>query len=124
MSETPEISVCIPVYNVAPYLQQCIDSLMDQTVSVETEYIFVNDASSDECGEILRRNQALYPDKIRVLEHSENRGIGETRNTAIQAARAPYVGFVDSDDFTSPRMFETLYRKALEICFCPGGRAI
>ncbi len=114
MSQKPEISVCVPVYNVAPYLQQCIDSLMSQTVGVETEYIFVNDASTDESGEILRRNQAAYPDKIRVLEHAENQGIGSVRNTAIQAAKGFYVGFVDSDDFVSPFMFETLYRNATE----------
>lgn len=114
MSGKPEISVCIPVYNVAPYLQQCIDSLMDQTIDVETEYIFVNDCSTDDSGEILRRNQKLYPNKMRVLEHSENLRQGAARNTAMEAAQGRYIGFVDSDDFVSPRIFETLYLNALE----------
>lgn len=114
MLDTPKISVCIPVYNVEKYLQQCIDSLMNQTMETGIEYIFVNDASPDKCGKILQQNERMYPDKIRVIHHSKNQGLGETRNTAIKVARGDYIGFVDSDDFVAPQMYETLYKNAIQ----------
>lgn len=112
MIDKPIISVCIPVYKVEKYLQQCIDSLMNQTMKTGIEYIFVNDASPDRCGEILSLNQRKYPEKILVIQHKENQRQGEARNTAIKVARGKYIGFVDSDDFVAPWMFETLYNAA------------
>ena len=114
MIDKPIISVCIPVYKVEKYLQQCIDSLMNQTMGTGIEYIFVNDASPDKCSEILIQNERLYPDKIKVIHHKENQGQGGARNTAMKAARGEYIGFVDSDDFVAPWMYETLYDAALQ----------
>lgn len=109
----PCISVIVPVYNVAKYLQQCIDSLIAQTIADEMEFIFVNDASPDNCLEILRENEKKYPDKIKVIDSKENLYQGGARNLGMRQARGEYIGFVDSDDFVSPTMYEMLYEKAV-----------
>ena len=103
-----KVSVIIPVYNVEKYLQQCIDSLVNQTLN-EIELIFVNDASPDSCHEILQRNAGLWPELIKVIDLGENQRLGGARNTGIRAATGKYIGFVDSDDFVSKTMFEDLY---------------
>ena len=108
---TPLISAVIPVYGMEKYLQQCIDSLMNQSMK-EIEYIFVNDASPDDCLSILKANEALHHDVIRVIDSKVNLKQGGARNLGIDAARAPYIGFCDSDDFCGPEMFEKLYKAA------------
>ena len=109
----PPISVIIPVYNVARYLQRCIDSLIAQTISDKIELIFVNDASPDNCLEILRENERRYPDKITVIDSAENLSQGGARNLGMLRAKGEYIGFVDSDDFVSPSMYQKLYDKAV-----------
>lgn len=112
MNESIRISVCVSVYKTERYLQQCIDSLMNQTID-GVEYIFINDASPDKCAEILRQNKQIYFERIRIISHEKNLGLGEARNTALKNARGEYIGFVDSDDFVAPWMFETLYQNAV-----------
>jgi len=107
------VSVVIPVYKVEKYLQQCIDSLLAQTLP-SCEFIFVNDASPDRCPEILRQNQARHSDRIVVIDSKENLRQGGARNLGIRAAKGEYIGFVDSDDFAAPTMFQDLYEKAVE----------
>lgn len=110
----PSISVIIPVYGVEKYLQDCIDSLINQTFQ-DCEFIFVNDASPDRCIDILKKNQEKYPGKIRVLDSEENLGIGGARNLGISVAKGKYIGFVDSDDFAAPMMFELLFNRAEQL---------
>ncbi len=106
-----EVSVCIPVYNVARYLQQCIDSLLHQTLK-NIELVFVNDASTDDSLDILLKNQSLHPEKIKVIDSKVNRKLGSARNLGIANASGKYIGFVDSDDFVAPFMFETIFKEA------------
>ena len=103
-----KVSVIIPVYNVEKYLQDCIDSLINQTLQ-EIEFIFVNDASPDNCLAILLNNEKKYPDKIRVIDSKVNLKQGGARNLGIKAAKGEYIGFVDSDDIVACDMFELLY---------------
>lgn len=110
-NQKPKISVVVPVYKVEKYLQACIDSLVGQTIE-NIEIIFVNDASPDGSLKILRENEAKYPDKIRVIDCKENRMQGGARNIGIREAKGEYIGFVDSDDFVHPSMYEKLYEKA------------
>lgn len=105
-----KVSVIIPVYNVEKYLQDCIDSLINQTLQ-EIEFIFVNDASPDNCLAILLNNEKKYPDKIRVIDSKVNLKQGGARNLGIKAAKGEYIGFVDSDDVIDSDMFEKLYNK-------------
>lgn len=105
------ISVIIPVYNVEKYLQQCIDSLLNQTLE-QCEFIFVNDASTDHSPEILEKNRALHPEHIRVIDSKQNLRQGGARNLGLKAARGKYIGYVDADDFVHPDMFRELYQRA------------
>lgn len=104
----PKVSVIIPVYNVEEFLQDCIDSLINQTLD-DIELIFVNDASPDNSLQILKENQQKYPEKIVVIDSPENLRQGGARNLGIARASADYIGFVDSDDLVNPSMYQSLY---------------
>ena len=103
------ISVIVPVYGVEKYLRDCIDSLLKQTFE-DIEFIFVNDASPDNCGLILREYENKYPSKIKVIDSPENRRQGGARNLGLTIATGEYIGYCDSDDLCSPDMFETLFK--------------
>ena len=105
------VSVIIPVYNVQDYLQDCIDSLLAQSLD-NIEFIFVNDASPDNCLNILLSNQKKYPEKIIVIDSKENLCQGGARNLGIKKARGEYIGFVDSDDLVLPDMYNDMYNCA------------
>ena len=94
---SPWLSILVPVYRVAAYLDACIASLLDQAEE-GIEVIFVNDASPDGEEAILASWQARHPDRVRVVTHPVNRGIAATRNTLVENARGDYLWFVDSDD--------------------------
>lgn len=106
------LSVIVPVYNVEAYLEECVESLLAQTVK-ELEIILVDDGSKDRSGEIADRYARAYPGKVYSL-HTENGGQGRARNLALPMARGEYVGFVDSDDYVAPDMYEKLLRRAEE----------
>ncbi len=90
------ISVIIPVYNAAPYLNRCIDSVLGSAYS-DFEIILVNDGSTDRSPDICR---AYAENDIRVIYISqENRGVSAARNRGIEAARGEWIVFLDSDDF-------------------------
>lgn len=110
--DIPKVSVVIPVYNVAAFLPACIESCLSQTFQ-EIEFIFVNDASTDNSAQILHTYEERYPEKIRVIDLPQNRKQGGARNAGIRASRAEYIGFIDSDDMVSPDMYRQLYEKAI-----------
>ena len=105
------VSVITPIYNVERYLPECLDSLLSQTLE-DIEFICVNDGSTDGSGEILRSYAARDP-RIIVIE-KENSGYGASMNVGLDAASGEYIGIVESDDFASPEMFETLYQLAVD----------
>lgn len=107
----PVVSIIVPMYNVEKYLHQCIDSLINQTLR-DIEIILVDDGSPDKCGEIAD-DYAKLDSRIQVV-HQQNQGLGPARNTGLRVARGEYVGFVDSDDYVKPKMFEHLYQVAQE----------
>lgn len=98
---SPWLSILVPVYAVAPYIEACIASLLDQDVP-GVEVIFVDDASPHGEGRILAATQARHPERVRVVTHPVNRGIASTRNTLLAQARGDYLWFVDSDDTLAP----------------------
>ncbi|WGE65244.1 glycosyltransferase [Actinobacillus equuli] len=100
------ISIIVPVYNVSFYLKRCIDSLLQQTYT-NLEIILVNDGSTDDSGKICD-NYKIIDDRIKVI-HKENGGLSSARNIGIASASGEYIGFVDSDDWVTPDMFEYLY---------------
>ena len=107
-----KLSVIVPVYNVEPYLPACIDSLLAQTLQ-EIEILLVDDGSTDASGQIVDRYAQEHPDRIRCI-HVDNGGQGRARNFVLPLATGEYLGFVDSDDWILPEMYERLCRCADE----------
>lgn len=102
----PKLSIIVPVYKVEPYLHRCVDSILAQTFT-DLEIILVNDGSPDNCGKICDKYAEQDP-RVRVI-HQDNNGLSAARNTGLDAAQGDYIGFVDSDDYIHPQMYETLY---------------
>lgn len=107
-----KISVIIPAYNVESYIRRCLDSLVNQTYE-NMEILVVDDGSTDRTGKIVGEYVEKYPGKV-FLYSKENEGQAEARNFALAKATGDYIGFVDSDDFVSTKMYELLYREAEE----------
>lgn len=101
-----EISVIVPIYKVEQYLEECVDSLIEQTYK-NIEIILVDDGSPDNCGAICDR-YAEQDDRIQVI-HKKNGGLSDARNAGLDIASGEYVLFIDSDDYVSVDMVEELY---------------
>jgi glycosyltransferase involved in cell wall biosynthesis len=101
-----KVSVIIPVYNVEPYLKQCMDSVVGQTLK-DIEIICVDDGSTDNSLDILRE-YAAEDSRIQIIEQ-KNAGAGAARNNGMRYATGKYLSFLDSDDFFEPRMLEKAY---------------
>ena len=99
-------SFIVPIYNVEKYLPGCVDSLLSQTYD-GFEIILIDDGSTDASGQIADRYAEKNPDKIRTV-HQANTGQGGARNRGISMASGDYLLMVDSDDYVSERMLETL----------------
>lgn len=99
------ITVIVPVYNTRPYLVRCVESLCKQTYQ-NIEILLVNDGSTDGSG-LLCDGLASEDSRIRVI-HKKNGGSSSARNMAIDQAKGDFIGFVDSDDYVEPDMFEKL----------------
>jgi glycosyltransferase involved in cell wall biosynthesis len=107
----PSISVIVPVYNTEIYLKRCIDSIINQTFK-DIEIILIDDGSTDSSADICDQ-YAQLDSRIRVV-HQMNKGVSTARNVGLDLARGDYIGFVDSDDFIAPTMFETLLNLILK----------
>ena len=116
-----KVSIIVPVFNTAGWVSRCIESLLTQTLQ-DIEIILVDDASTDNSLDILRKYEQRYPQKIQVIHSKENLRQGGARNLGIKAARGEYLGFVDSDDWVDKEMYENLYSTATEansdMCYC------
>ena len=106
-----KVSIIIAVYNVAPYLEKCLDSLINQTLS-DIEIIAVDDGSTDGSSEILSR-YASSDSRLHILSKSHT-GVADARDYAFPYVKGEYIGFVDSDDFVDLNMYEVMYNKAIE----------
>lgn len=108
-----KLSIVVPVYNMAGgnKLKYCLDSLVNQTIS-DYEIIAVDDASTDNSLAILQEYESNYPWKFKVIQSYENVKQGGARNKGIDAAKGMWIGFVDSDDWIAPDMYEKLLSKA------------
>ena len=108
--KTPELSIIVPIYKVEKYLDECIQSILGQTFT-DLELILVDDGSPDACPQMCDA-AAEQDSRVRVI-HQKNGGLSAARNTGIDAARGNWLGFVDSDDFVAPDMYEKLYHAAV-----------
>lgn len=101
----PELSIIVPVYKVEKYLPRCIDSILAQTFG-DFELILIDDGSPDGCGRIC--DEYAKKDKRIVVIHQKNMGVSAARNAGLDIARGRYIGFVDSDDWIEPQMYEAM----------------
>ena len=110
-NQSPLISIIIPVYNVEKYLDKCVASVVNQTYT-NLEIILVDDGSPDNCPAICDQWQAK-DSRIKVIRQ-ENGGLSVARNEGLKIATGEFVGFVDSDDWIEPQMYELLLTALLE----------
>ena len=108
--DTPLISVIVPVYKVEKYLDRCVQSIVNQTYP-NLEIILVDDGSPDRCGEMCDA-WAAKDSRIKVI-HKENGGLSDARNAGMAVAKGEFVGFVDSDDYIAPEMFQLLRERMM-----------
>ena len=108
----PKVSIIIPVFNRSRYLEKCLDSVLNQTLS-DIEVICVDDGSTDDSLSKLQ-NYALKDKRVKVISLEKNRGVSVARNIGIENATGEFLAFVDSDDFLDKQFYEKLYNKALE----------
>jgi len=105
-----QISIIVPIYNVAKYLKRCIDSIISQTYK-NLQIILVDDGSEDEsiyiCDEYARRYSNI------VVIHKKNAGLGHARNSGLEIATGKYVAFVDGDDYILSNTIQTYYESIL-----------
>ncbi len=105
-------SLVIPVYNVAEYLQKCVDSVLNNDLT-DCEILLIDDGSTDGiCPQLCDEFAKKHPSLVRVI-HQENKGLGGARNTGLQAAKGDYVLFLDSDDTLVPHALSTLAERVL-----------
>lgn len=108
----PKVSIIVPVYNTENYINKCLSSLINQTLD-DIEIIVVNDGSTDNSQIIIDEFCKKYPNKIISL-FKENGGLSDARNYGLNYINSSYVGFVDSDDFVEPTMYEEMYKLGVE----------
>lgn len=119
-----KLSIIVPIYNVAPYLRKCVDSLLAQDIS-DYEIILVDDGSTDNSGVIadeLTANPQPLPKRRGVpmkVIHQENAGLSAARNAGVAKAQGDYIWFVDSDDYVEPnvlgKLIEQIERDNLDV---------
>lgn len=103
----PKISVIIPVHNGGKFLNECLQSVCNQTLK-DIEIICVDDASTDDSAKILS-SFAEYDPRITVITHAENTGAGIARNHGLEIARGKYISFLDADDIFEKHYLESMY---------------
>ena len=108
----PKISVIVPIHNVAKYIGESLDSILNQTIGHENlQVIMVNDGSTDESGEIIEEYAREYPNFICKHLSTKSGSAGKPRNEGLQLATGKYVMFIDPDDFYTEDACENLYNQ-------------
>lgn len=106
----PKISIIVPVYKVEKYLKRCVDSILKQTYPY-FELILVDDGSPDTCPAMC--DEFAEQDNRIIVIHKNNGGLSDARNAGLNIATGEYIGFVDSDDYIAPQMYEVLLKRLL-----------
>lgn len=118
-----KISVIIPCYNVAKYIERCFESLKNQTIGLEQmELIFVDDASVDDTWDKIKEIEKQYSENVMAIHCNDNGRQGRARNIGMSYASGDYIAFVDSDDWVEPDMFEIMLHEMInnnrDIVYC------
>lgn len=107
VQKMPLVSIIVPVYQVKEYIEECMESLLEQTYT-NLEILLVDDGSTDGSG-VMCDEYAVKDNRVQVI-HQENQGLSAARNTGLNQASGECVAFVDSDDVVLPDFIETLYK--------------
>ena len=110
MNNKPLISVIVPIYTTEKYLRKCFDSIINQTYK-NLQIILVDDGSTDNSGKICDE-YATKDSRIQVI-HKQNAGVTAARNEGLDIADGEYIGFVDSDDWIEPNMYEEMFENLI-----------
>ena len=114
MSEQPKVSVIVPVYKAEKYIERCVKSLFEQTLS-DLEYIFVDDYSPDKSIEVMQKVLEDYPHRkpqVKLIKHEINQGVAAARQHGMELATGEYIIHCDPDDWAELTMYEELYQNA------------
>ncbi len=106
-----DVSVIIPVYNVAKYIDDCVSSVCSQTMK-NIEILLVDDGSTDNSAEMCAR-WTEKDSRVRLIQQP-NQGVSVARNRGIEESRGKWIAFIDSDDWIEPEYLETLYKNAVK----------
>ncbi len=113
-----KVSIVVPIYNAEKYLEQCLDSIVTQTLK-DIEIILIDDGSSDGSAQICKKY--LLDSRVSYY-YKENEGLAAARDDGLVRANGEYIGFIDSDDWIKPHMYEKMYNAAKsndsDIVFC------
>ena len=109
MSDSPMVSLLIPIYNVERYLEECLDSAVNQTLK-DIEIICINDGSTDSSPDIIRRYMA-NDGRVRMIDKA-NSGYGSSMNMGLDAATGKYIGILESDDYLELDALEVMVAAA------------
>lgn len=120
MMRKPKISVIVPIYNVEPYIDECMRSLVTQTLH-DMEIICVDDCGTDKSMDIVRK-YADTDNRIKIIKNKQNSGIATTRNVGLDNSDAEYIMFCDPDDWFDvdmcKKMYDTITRDKTDIVMC------
>lgn len=103
-----KVSIIIPIYNVEKYIEQCIESVVNQTLK-DIEIIIVNDGTKDNS---MKKIEKYLSDPRIIVIDKENGGLSSARNVGLEIAKGEYIAFIDSDDFIELTMLEELYNNS------------
>ncbi len=114
-----DLSIIIPAYNCQNTIEKTVESVL-KTKNLKYEIIIINDASTDNTPNIIKKYELM--DNIKVINLDENHGVSYSRNLGIESAKGIYVAFLDSDDFVEEKMYERLFsiskKNDLDVCIC------
>lgn len=118
MEKKIKVSVIVPIYNVEEYIEECVTSILKQTLK-EIEIILVNDGTKDNSMKIIEK---YFDDKRIKVINKENGGLSSARNAGLKIAKGEYISFIDSDDYIEKTMLEDLYNasEGADIIFSNG----
>lgn len=107
-----KLSVIIPVFNAEPYLRECLDSVLSQSLA-DLEVLCINDCSTDH-SQCIINEYAQKDTRVKLLNNEVNLRAGLSRNRGLQSARGTYIHFLDADDYLEPDIYERLYQQAVK----------
>ncbi|PEC23566.1 glycosyltransferase family 2 protein [Bacillus cereus] len=120
MEQTQLVSVIVPLYNAEKYIEETMESILNQTYK-NIEIVIVDDGSKDQSSFIVKNLEKKYPQQIKYILQ-ENQGVSVARNTGIENASGEYISFLDSDDLWHPtkieKQIESMHKNNMDACYC------